>query len=474
MNTQLESTSQTHTDSSSISARAAFVGLTVLFIVVFRALYTEDLSPLYSYTGLTYNQPSLIADSIAWLLALMPALFLRLRLRKPSDFILWLLYICVYIPSLFVPLFMRLQSEFEISALGVTLLLGLYLMAKLTKQEAPPIRYEPRSPRAFWIILWTSFVLSAVWIIAAFGSSLRLVALSDVYSSGVRLESREVFDKSLVGFAVMMMFGAVNPLMIALGLQKRSKFLTLCGIGGQVLCYSAGGFKSIAFSLMLLGFLHLIVRKQMQRAAHTLMAVAMGLLLSCHLVAKVTDTYNPAMLMVDATISRAFVMPGQLMAEYSDFFVTHPHLHLSNTKPFSWFMPNPLNDDVIFAVTEYYGGQSGVTSNGDFWAEDGIGNFGLPGVIAVSILTGFALLIVDRISASHDPCFSAMAFSFAGFNLANAPLTTTLLSGGLMLSIFLLMLAPPSMTARESITQYRRMRPGLLSGLHRATPDPTP
>lgn len=431
------------------AGRFTFLLLVVLFVVAFRTLYIEDISPVYSYAGMTYTKPSLIADACGWLLALVPGLFLRLRLRQPSDFILWLLYICVYIPAVFVSLFLTLRSEAEVLAVNATLLAGFYLMSAITSGERVLSEREPRSSGPFWIVLWGSFFISVVWIVATFGSSLRLVALSDVYSSGVRLESRAIFENSFVGFAVMMMVGAINPLIIAMGLERRSNVLTAIGIGGQVLCYSSGGFKSIVFSLILIAFLHFVVRKRVEQAAHVIMVVSISILLSCHLLVKATDLYNPGTLLTEATISRAYIMPGQLFAKYSDFFVNHPHLHLANTKPFSWFLTNPLDDDVIFAITEYYGGPSGVTENADFWAEDGIANFGLPGVIAVSILAGMVLRLVDRVSSRHNPCFAAMAFSFAAFNLANEPLSTALLSGGLMLSLLLMALAPRSVSMRQ-------------------------
>jgi hypothetical protein len=421
--------------------RAAFVALTVLFVVAFRVVYIDDLSPLYSYVGLTYTQPSIHANSIIWLLALIPATFLSTSLRKPSHFVLLLLYICVYIPALFASLYMRLQSEFEVISLSLALFIGFALMVLACKGQSKPFKFVPPSQGIFWTVLLGMFFAFATWIVAAFGNSLQLVALSDVYSSGLRMGSRAIFDQGNVGFAVMMMMGSVNPLLIALGLQRQSKVLVCAGIAGQILCYSTGGFKSIVFSLLIIFLLHVVIRKRMRQAGHLLMMMAIAVFLICHLAAKLTERDNPSALILQATVSRALVMPGQLVAEYSDFFSKHPHLHLSNTKPFSWIFPNPLNDNVIFAITEEYEGDTGSTSNADFWAQDGLANFGLLGVVMISIVTGVILRIVDKVSVNHDPCFATMAFSFAAFNLSNAPLTTTLLSGGLMLSMVLMFVA---------------------------------
>lgn len=448
--------------------RTAFIVLTVLFVEVFRSVYINDLSPIYSYVGLTYTQPSLLANVIIWILALTPAALLSPSLKKPSHFVILLLYICVYIPALFASLYMRLQSESEVILLSLALFAGLVILVIASKGKNDPFKSEPPSSKVFWTMLWTLFFGAAAWIIAAFGRSLQLVALSDVYSSGLRMGSRAIFDQSNVGFAVMMMFGAVNPLLIALGLQKGSKLLLCAGLGGQVLCYSTGGFKSIVFSVLLIFLLHVVVRKRMQQAGHVLMVMSISVFLACHLTAKMTEPDNPSTLIFEATVSRALVMPGQLVAEYADFFSRHPHLHLSNTKPFSWIMANPLNENVIFAVTEEYEGDTGSTSNADFWAEDGLANFGLLGIVLISIVAGAVLRVADKISARYDPCFATMALSFAAFNLSNAPLTTTLLSGGLMLSMLLLFMADHrvcerSPSSRRLLALVKTVLPSLRS-----------
>ncbi len=419
---------------------------------------------MYSYVGLTYTQPSLHANIIIWILALVPATFLSTSLTKPSQFVLLLLYICVYIPALFASLFMRLQSEFEVILLSFALFTGFAFMVLASRGESKPFKFDPPPPGIFWTILLGLFFAFAVWIFAAFGSSLQLVALSDVYSSGLRMGSRAIFDQGNVGFAVMMMMGSVNPLLIALGLQRRSKVLLYGGIAGQILCYSTGGFKSIVFSVLIIFVLHVVIRKRMRQAGQLLMMMAIAVFLTCHLTARMTERDNPATLILEATVSRALVMPGQLVAEYSDFFSTHPHLHLSNTKPFSWIFPNPLNDNVIFAITEEYEGDTGSTSNADFWAQDGLANFGLPGIVLISILAGAILRIVDKVSVSHDPCFTTMAFSFAAFNLSNAPLTTTLLSGGLMLSIILMLMADQSVGHRPFLSNRLGLQTSLPLG----------
>ena len=421
-------------------SRLAFVGLVGVFVAVFTNTYTHDLAPVFGYMRMTYNEPETIPHVFAWILACIPATFLSLKLEKPSQFILWLLYIGIYIPSTVVPLYMRMRPEWEIIALDAVLLLGLGLMALITRPKAKPSAFKDTDGRAFWGVLWTVFLGAAIYIVVTFGGNLRLVGLNDVYTSGLRLSSRAIFDNSYVGFAVMLMYSTVNPLLLALGLQNRKIVLVAAGIAGQFLCYSTGGLKMIVLSIGLVVFVHLVIRRWMRRGAHALMAAFIGLLLAFQLATTISGRENGKVLTLETLVMRSLAIPGLLTAEYHDYFSEHPRLHLANTKPFNWILTNPLEQEVIFAITTYYTGNYEATSNAHFWAQDGIANFGLWGVLVISLVTGLVLRVVDRISARHDPVFATMAFIFTGLNLSNAPLTTTLWSGGVALTAALMIL----------------------------------
>jgi hypothetical protein len=421
-------------------SRLAFISLVCVFVALFTNIYTHDLAPVFGYMRMTYNEPETIPHVLAWVLALVPATFLSLKLEKPSQFILWLLYIGIYIPSTVVPLYMRLRPEWEIIALDAVLLLGLALLALITHRKTKPYAWKETDGRAFWGVLWTVFVGAAIYIVVTFGSNLRLVGLNDVYTSGLRISSRSIFDNSYVGFAVMLMYSTVNPLLLALGLQNRKIVLVAAGVAGQFLCYSTGGLKMIVLSIALVLFVHTVIRRSMRRAAHALMAAFIGLLLTFQFATTVSDRDNGKVLTLETLVMRSLAIPGLLTAEYHDYFSEHPRLHLANTKPFNWILSNPLDQEVIFAITSYYTGNYEATSNAHFWAQDGIANFGLYGVLMISIITGLVLRVVDRISARHDAAFATMVFIFTGLNLSNAPLTTTLWSGGVALTCALMVL----------------------------------
>src|SRR6266498_3894232 len=138
-------------------SRVAFMALAGLFVAVFTEIYIQYLVPVFGYMRMTYNEPEAAPHLLAWILALVPAAFLSLRLERPSQFILWLLYIGIYIPSTVVPLYMRMRTEWAVLGLDSVLLLGLALMAIIVRRKARPYAFQESDGRAFWAVLWTVF-----------------------------------------------------------------------------------------------------------------------------------------------------------------------------------------------------------------------------------------------------------------------------------------------------------------------------
>jgi hypothetical protein len=230
-----------------------------------------------------------------------------------------------------------------------------------------------------------------------------------------------------------------------------------------LLCYSANGLKVILLSVGLALFLYFVVRKRARWTGHLLVAIFAFLLLMYLGASTVSDRSNGMVQSMETVVMRSVVTPGVLTAQYHDFFQNHPAVWLADTKPFKWFMHSPLDQEVMFAVTQRYSGSNVASSNAHFWAQEGIANFGLPGILLVSVLVGLALRGVDRICVDRDPCFAAIAFMFAGLNLSNAPLATTVLSGGLGLTALLVAMVPAD---RHRISAAPRAAKGPL-GLRR-------
>jgi hypothetical protein len=76
----------------------------VVYSVYVPWLYVSRVHPIFDYMGFSYNRPGTIWMVIAVTLAALPGiLWLPLDFERPSDLIVTVIYLVVYVPSLTIP-----------------------------------------------------------------------------------------------------------------------------------------------------------------------------------------------------------------------------------------------------------------------------------------------------------------------------------------------------------------------------------
>jgi ABC-type uncharacterized transport system permease subunit len=83
-----------------------------------------------------------------------------------------------------------------------------------------------------------------------------------------------------------------------------------------------------------------------------------------------------------------------------------------------------------------------------FWAIDGIGALGLPGVLLISAFCGLVFWALDSAAQKHDPRLAALVTCYAAYNIANISIFTSLYSGGLAILVLALYLMPAEAVER--------------------------
>ena len=71
---------------------------TIVYIILFRVIYTEYLYPLFGYIGYKYAVSTEYEEILTNVLAFIPILFYRAR-KVPSDLIAILTFILIHIPT---------------------------------------------------------------------------------------------------------------------------------------------------------------------------------------------------------------------------------------------------------------------------------------------------------------------------------------------------------------------------------------
>lgn len=424
----------------SVLRRACLIGGIVTYGLLYNWLYANWLAPTFSYMGMTYREPGLLHLALAWLLALLPACWLPIRLSRPSQVPLWVIYLLVYIPSLFSPLFMARETGHDLLTLMGCLFAGMTILSLIN--FLPPVRISQNliSPSFFWTAIALLTVGLDLWVLAIFHSRMHLVGFADVYE--LRSSTDELASGTGVGYAVMLLSSIINPLYMAYGLVSRRKSLLVIGFLNQLFLYTTGGSKAVILSVFMLVGLYFIIGRLGRYFALRLVAAVTSVLVVLCLIAIQKNVSTITQMAISILFMRTFANGGYMTGLYASFFQTHPLTYLSSVHGIDKLIHYPYARTIALEMGWYEMGIPDLDLNAHFWATDGIAAFGPAGIILASLLCALVFWILDSASARHNTILVALTVAFVTVNLANASLFTTLISGGLALLIVLLLFMP--------------------------------
>src|SRR5207249_3383875 len=153
---------------------------------------------------------------------------------------------------------------------------------------------------------------------------------------------------------------------------------------------SITGYKSVLISVPLALVVSLLIRLAPRQA----MAGALLGLVGGIAFAGVTRILVGGLL--GGLIRRAIDVPGQLTAYYFDYFSAHPTYGLSHSV-LGWLGGGPYSVTPPALIASVYFGRPDANANANLWA-DGFANFGLAGILIVTLLLVALLWFADSIA----------------------------------------------------------------------------
>jgi hypothetical protein len=456
-------------------ARALTLIGALVYVAALIWAYRSHFSPIFAYSGLIDAAPGSSAILVTVVLAVIPAAWLPLSADRPSSIVLWALYLLGYVPTIVVPVFMK-------GVLGAVLPFDLALAGSMAMLSAilllpPPRITVPRlSLGAFTRLLCTLGVLSALYIVAAFGIH-PPPSLSNVYGTRSSYHA-QLAGTTGGGYIVPWAGNAVYPILMALGLARRRPGLVILGVAGELLIYADTGLKEVAFGVALVPLVY---------SAISLRSRWFGVLASfatpAILVAAVHLSFITGQLSVSLA-RRVFATPGQVGYYYYEYFSLHQKDHLANSF-LRWFVDHPYLKPPPLIIGSAYFPKESPNANAHIWA-DAFANFGFAGIVVFTLVCGVVLWAADGLGRHRDARVAGPMLAIAGLSLGSSGLFTTILTDGLAAGCVLMALMPPVPVSqaprfREGDSHRRRVRyrigPGgarLLTVLgSRAPPAPT-
>lgn len=423
------------------ASRASVVVLSGAYALLLRFVYLEYVQPLYEYRGYgnysTYGAEDIGVqyDFALFGIALLPTLWMRPELRRPSEIAYWFLYILVFIPTVTLPVVATGAPPLEWTGFSTLLLACL---GALEWAYRVPLNAWWRGHRSRSRFVVAFLVISAGVYLAIFYSfefTLRLPSLADVYDVRADYKSELRWGNRLTAYAVGWVASVINPLFIILGFERRKLSILGLGVFGQLFVFSVTGFKGALFSTLLLAGLLFSVRRRNFGVLFLGAAVAI-------LVASILETAVFGSQMISQVIVRRVMMtPAILTGLYFDFFSHGPKLMLSHSI-LSGVVSNPYGAGPATLIGSTYFGPS-TFSNANIWA-DGYANFGYAGLPIVTVVLGLVFRMTDTLARGVDRGVSTPLVSLPAFSMTNSALLTSLLSHGWLLAAILIAWLPRS------------------------------
>lgn len=416
------------------------------------ALYAFYISPRFAYLGYELHPAPAAYQAAAWLLALLPALWLPLALERPSQLAYWLLYLLALAPSVLVPFYTLSAPPLQVLAVALALTLafaGLGLIYRLPVMRLPRLRYPAL---LFWLGLLGLATAFLAVIVARFGLRLELPALAEVYDTRAEYADELAGAGPLVGYAVGWLANVIGPFLIAAGFLALRLPLIGVGLVLQLLVFSITGFKSVLFSSMLLAALALALRRGGRHVGAWLMGGALLLLGGTWLL----DQLTGQLIFTSYFVRRLIVTPGLIAGLFFEFFSSHPKALLGHSV-LAPLVHYPYDATPPRVIAQAYFGRD-FSANANLWA-DGFANFGFAGIFGFTLLLGAVLYLFDALAARRglrQRLLIAYLLGLPAFTLANSALLTSLLTHGIAFAFVLLYAVPPTLFAARL---GRRRRP---------------
>lgn len=409
----------------------------LLYVAVLHWSYATQISPAFSYMGLRYRDPNVWNYVAAFAMAYSVGLVMPNAMKHASDFVVWILYVMACVPSIVVPQYANIVSSPRALQLAFFVALSFAMVAVLAHRGPQSTRIRVvRTSEILWIVLFGISVVIYSYMYFTTGLSFRFINPTAV--KDVRFQYRETVaaSGSLLPYLIGLQGNVINPILVCRGVHAKRWTLIVAGAAGQLLIYSATGYKIILLSVPAALLLLVMFRMSKQWFGRL---VLYGTVASS-LVSVVLDRITGSLTLTSIFVSRLLIIPGALTAAYLKYFQYRPKAQwgYSFMAP---FVNYPYNTTPDFLVGADFSGMQQVTANASLFA-DGYGNLGYFGIFVEAGVLVLLLWAINLAAARLPVSVSALILLVPTLALVNASVFTSILTSGYAAAIVLMFLLP--------------------------------
>lgn len=396
-------------------------------IIVYKILldmyYVGNMMHKFEYFTICPDSKTFFTSVTSWtvLLLTFPAIFELFRKKTVSSQIILLLYFLSFIPSVVLLKYSANYPEFVL-LISVYWLLFLYIGASDYTIKCN-VKHT-QSPFWTYLILLT---IGAVIIYVSYKfTGFRIqMSLVDVYD--IRFESRE-YNIPIIFDYILASSGTIMSLSLLYLLTKKKYHTVLIIIFLFVINFGIGGHKSVIFMLFVAIVGYLFYNKD--RIVY-LPPFFLFLVILCLFIPVFSALFA----------FRVLLLPASIHYAYYEFFNVRELDYMREGILSRFGFNTPYTDGIMYLIGEHTTGNIEIAANNGLFS-DAYMNFGYVGIIVYPVILVIFLRIVDKFTDGMNyKLLFGIIFSFA-MTLNSATFTTSLLTGGLLLSLLFIICVP--------------------------------
>lgn len=425
--------------------RLRTAALTLAYWLVILGIYRTLISPSYGYTDMGWSSPQFVPLALNAMIVALLSFALPKFMEKPSDYILWLLFLTVIVGTSIVPLASGRLDDNEavglcvLSSAALVTLRLLTLRVRRESSQAIPKRALQKmeiSAGSYGLVILILTSCVSGYVFYQVGFSLLLPNLNDVYA--LRLDFRDTLSglPAIVGYAIPIASNVLIPLLLVLGIElRRLVSMVVPAVVFQLAMFGVDGQRLVLVTPLIVVALYAVYRKR-ERIKSVYFLSGVGLL---SVLAAAVTRLTGDLLALELLVRRVILIPGQLVGGYFDYFQGHGYAYLQHSRVVNW--TGALTEAPSYLIGDFMFGSSIQNANVNFIG-DGFANFGYFGVFLFAVVTGLVLRVLDLVSVDIPSRISVSVVASTGLVLANSSVLTALITNGVLVLIALLLLLP--------------------------------
>ncbi|GAA1145390.1 hypothetical protein GCM10009606_25610 [Nocardioides aquiterrae] len=400
--------------------------------------YRDFVSPTFASTGLTFRAPTPGPYVLSVFLVAFVTTILPRRLRRPSDFVLWMFFVLAAAPAILLSQYMQTLPTSEATELGIVIAACMVLIRTVSSMR-------PRLPRGslpnipegvVWIFLGWFAGITYIAVVASVGLRLQWLSFADVYD--VRSDFTATYAAIPgLGYALPIVFNVINPTFIARGIYSNRWQWVVAGAAGQVLIYTTTGLKSVLFSILAIAAIAFLFRRSLRPRGIKLLAGTFYVVV----VAVALDSLFHTIMWNTMLIRRFIVIPGSLVVSYVGVFDDRPRgLFRGDGGPIFWLDP-VYTQGPSHIVSQVLIGNPLGNANVNLFGH-GYFQYGYLGIFIEGIVLAVLLWLLDAASRGLPTPVVALILVMPAFAISGTNIFTAMTTHGLLAAVLILAVLP--------------------------------